>query len=126
MSSRNAPDIVERAALRVGHVPVDVLLARNEGALVPAAHRHDDIGALCQLLREELRHAPGEVDADLIHRLDHFGMDTVGGRRPRRLGLVSARGRPVEERRAHLRASSVVQADEQHPRHHGFGSGSSL
>src|SRR5919204_3059158 len=68
-------NLVERPALRVLEVPVDVALARDVRALVAAAHGHHDVGALGELARQLLRDAIGEVDAELAHDLDDLGMD---------------------------------------------------
>jgi len=42
-------------AARVRQFPVDVALAGDEGALVAASHRYDQVGLLSQLAGEELR-----------------------------------------------------------------------
>ena len=49
MEDRGCADLVDRPALRVGQVPVEVALAGDVGALVAAAHRHDDVGPLGEL-----------------------------------------------------------------------------
>ena len=46
---------VDRLALGVGQVPVEVALAGDVGAGVAAAHGHDDVGVFGELAREWLR-----------------------------------------------------------------------
>jgi hypothetical protein len=47
-------DLVDRPALGVGQVPVDVALARDERACVSAAHRDHDVCLLGEFARELL------------------------------------------------------------------------
>ena len=79
--------------------------------------RHEDhlgnVGLLGELVGQQLRNAIGEVDAELCHHLDDLGVHALGRCRPGREGEVAAAGRALEQRRAHLRAPGVVQADEQ-------------
>jgi hypothetical protein len=49
-----------------------------------------------------VRHAVGELDADLAHDLDHLGVDPFGRRRSRRSSCVPAVGGPREQRLRHL------------------------
>src|SRR2546422_1020010 len=73
------PHLFERAALRVGQVPVEVALARDVGALVAAAHRDHDIRRLRKVSGEHSRGVVGEIEAELPHRLHHLWMHTVRG-----------------------------------------------
>jgi hypothetical protein len=64
-----------------------------------------------------------EFDSDLPHDLHHFGMDALRGPRPRRASLVTP-GLLAEERLCDLRASCVLDANEEDVRY--FGTASSL
>ena len=108
MSSRIVSHLVERLAGGVGEVPVDVALAGDEGALVAAAHRDHDVGLCGELAGEQLRGAVGEVDAELAHHLDDFGVNVVGGGGAGRERLVAAAGGALEQRLAHLGAPGVL------------------
>src|SRR5262249_57142127 len=55
----------DRASLRVFQVPIDVALARDERALIAAAHRDHDVGVLGKLTREQSGAALVQVDAEL-------------------------------------------------------------
>jgi hypothetical protein len=76
-------DLLDRAALRVREVPVDVTDAGHVGALVAAAHRHHDVGPFGVLGAEQLRPASGEVDPQLeaLFRLRDPGLDEGLGSR---------------------------------------------
>jgi Co/Zn/Cd efflux system component len=110
-------DRLERLALGVGELPVEVALAGDVGTGIAAAHRHDHVGVLGQLARQALGRAVGQVDFQLAHDLDDLGMDALGRRRAGAQRTVPTRGGLLEQRGAHLRATRVVQADEQHRRH---------
>ena len=112
-------NLVDGAALGVLEVPVEVALAGDEGALVAAAHGDDDVGLLSQLASQELWPAIGQVDVELAHDLDNLGMHAVAGRGTSRQRLVSSVGGALEQGLAHLRAASVVEADEQNGAHRG-------
>jgi hypothetical protein len=64
-----------------------------------------------------------ELDSDLPHNLHYFRMDPLRGPRPRRASLVPC-GLLAEERLCDLRASRVLDADEEDVRY--FGTASSL
>ena len=64
-------------------------------------------------MREQVGNPVGEVDAELVHRLDHLGVDALAGVVPAERALVAALGGAFEERLAHLRAAGVVEADEE-------------
>lgn len=59
-----APDVVGTLAGGVLEFPVDVARAGDVGALVAAAHRHDDVGPLRERGRDFRRDAVGDVDVD--------------------------------------------------------------
>jgi hypothetical protein len=70
----DAADLLDVLALRVGDGPVLVALAREDGAGLAAAHRHDDVAALDDVRREHRR--PVVVGAQAA----------LGRGRPRRRG----------------------------------------
>ena len=107
-------DLVERPALRVREIPVDVALARDVRALVAAAHRHDHVGPF----------APARGSASAARGRRGRSRARASPRRPpgaraRRAcvpadaGRVAAAGGALEQRLAHLRAPGVMQADEE-------------
>ena len=107
-------DLVDRPALRIGQVPVDVALARDVRARVAAAHRHDDVGLLASSSVSRARDAVGEVDAELAPSTSTTsGWTRSPGVVPAEAASCAAAGGALEERLAHLRAAGVVQADEQ-------------
>jgi MFS family permease len=81
-------DLVKRAALGIGQVPVDVALAGDERARVAAAHRHDNIGLDGELGREPLRASVRQVDPELAHDLHDGWMHP-----PVRVGFATGRQR---------------------------------
>src|SRR6188472_276738 len=104
-------DLLDRAALRVLQLPVEVALAGDVGTLVAAAHCHHHVGPL-GVGRRQLARRPGrQLDSQLAHRLDHLGMNPLARFGPGGARLVVAGGGAFEERLAHLRAPGVVQAD---------------
>jgi hypothetical protein len=107
-------DVVERESGGIGQVPVEIALAGEDRARVPAAHRDDDVGCLHVPGRQRLGELRGDVQADLGHRLNDGRVQLAG-----RLG--AGRGHPdppgrllVQQRSSHLGAARVVGADEQH------------
>ena len=111
--------LVEREPLRIAQVPVDIALAGDVRARVAAAHRDHDVGPLRIGPIEQVRDAAGEIDADLTHHLHDLGMHALAGIAPRRARLVAAAGHELEQRRRHLRAARVVDADEEDATHAG-------
>src|SRR5439155_6705499 len=117
------PDLVadfahgsEALAGRVLELPVLVALARIDRAGVPAAHRDHGVGGPYDLVGQRLRKLLGEIDPDLGHRLDHRGVDPVGGLRAGGPNVHPPLGELIEQAGGHLAASRVVDADEQHLR----------
>src|SRR5207237_3593601 len=106
--------VFERHSDGIREVPVEILAAREHRADVTAAHRHDHVGPLDVSVGEALRLAPGEVDADLTHRVHHGGVELRT--RPRAGGACLAPEALVERLR-HLRASGVPDADEERAPH---------
>ena len=104
---------VDRLAGWVGQLPLDVALAGDERALIPAAHRDDDIGLLSQLRCEELRSAIAEFDVQFSHHFHNLGVDVLGRGRPCREHAMVAGGVAFEQCLAHLGASGVLPADKQ-------------
>src|SRR4051794_8281877 len=114
-------DLLDRAVLRVGQVPVlpELLPPGNGRTGVAAAHRDHRIGLRRQLARERLRLLGGDVEAELAQRRDDFRMRAAarhwlaaGGDR-----AVPAAGGALEQRLAHHAAAAVGLADEQHRGH---------
>ncbi len=62
---------------------------------------------------EQLRPAIGYVDAELAHDFYDLGMDVLGGCGAGGPGVVVPVGGALEQRLAHLRATGVMQTDEQ-------------
>ena len=88
---------LERLAGWILEAPVDVGLARQDGADVAAAHRDDDVRPGRVGLRLELARRPvGEVVADLGHRLDDLRVQRLLGAAPGRADLVP----PARSRKA--------------------------
>ncbi len=77
MSSRVARTSSSGRSLGSGSSQFDVALAGDDGALVPAAHRDDDVGSLGKLAGEGLWGAVREVDPQFAHHLDGGRMHTV-------------------------------------------------
>src|SRR5579862_1958408 len=107
---------------RVFELPIEVALAWNERAFVAAPHGDHQVRLLGEFAGQELRGAAGEVDVDLVHDIDHLGMNLRGRRRARRKGVVPAARGLVEQGAAHLRTARVLAADEEDGAHQGCGS----
>src|SRR5213076_2134922 len=101
--------LVARHGDGIGQVPVEVCLPREDRARIAAAHAHDDVGPPDVLFRDRLRVSIGEVDAELLHRLEDLWVQLLLGTRPRRAGLAAE---PLVERLRHLGASRIADADE--------------
>ena len=119
MSSRIARTSSSGSPFGSRQVPVDVALAGDVRARVAAAHRDHDVGPLCVGPIEQVRDAVGEIDAELTHHLDDLGVHALAGIAPGRARLVAAAGDELEQRRRHLRAAGVVDADEEDAAHAG-------
>jgi hypothetical protein len=115
--------LCERHARGILKLPVDIALSRDVRTLVPTAHRHDQVGPLGVGSLETMRLGVRELDSDLPHDLDHFRMNPLRGPRARRTCLVPS-GLLAEEALRDLRASRVLDADEEDVRY--FGTASSL
>src|SRR2546423_15080134 len=63
-------DLFDALAGGIRKHPVQVSLARIDGAGVAAAHRHDDVRRPHELVRQRLGELLAQVEADLTHRLD--------------------------------------------------------
>jgi hypothetical protein len=79
MSSRIARTASVGRPRGIGQVPVDVALAGDVRAGVSAPHRDDHVRLLCELAREQLGAAVGEVDTELAHDLHDLGVHALGG-----------------------------------------------
>ena len=117
-------DLVERAVLRVGEVPVDVALAGDDGQASPqpivtttSACSASSRVSRCGARRRGRCRARASTSTT-------SGCDAPSARprcRPKR--AVAAAGGALEQRRAHLRAPGVVPADEQRRGHGGLSAG---
>src|SRR5205085_863965 len=99
---------------RVVELPVEVLLAGDDRTGVAAPHRDHDVGLPDRVVGQELRPLGGEIDVELGHRRDDGRVERAGGRAPGGPDVDATRGVAVEQRRGHLRATGVVDADEEH------------
>ena len=98
-------------------VPVAVSLAGDVWAFVAAAHGDDKISVLCELRRQAGGGSVGEVDPELVHDLNNFGVDVISWGGAGREGVVSTLGGLLEKRLAHLGAPGVLAADEEDSAH---------
>src|SRR5207248_10372594 len=120
--ARDAPgDVIPQLARvgetepgRVGEVPLDVALPRDDRARVAAPHRHDEVGPFDVRALQAPGHATVEVDANLAHDVDDHGVHLVGGLGARGAGGPAA---ALVERLRDLRAARVLDADEEDVRH---------
>jgi hypothetical protein len=110
------PDHLHRLPAGVRQRPV---LARDwhGRALLAAAHRDQQLGALGELVGQLLRLGVGQVDADLGPRLHDLGVDMVGRSGAGRDRSQPGRGELVEERGRHLGPAGVADAGEDHRTH---------
>src|SRR5581483_9081439 len=106
-------DNLDGLAGGVGELPVLVALAGKDRAGVTTAHGDDDIAFLGGGVVELLGVFGSDVDADLPHRLDRNGVDLVGGLGAGGADLNAGAGEVTQPSGSHLRAASVVYADEQ-------------
>ena len=72
-------DRVDRLSGGVGQNPFLIAFTGKGRASVAAAHRHDDVGGLDDLVGPRLGELAGDVDADVGHRGDGGGVDLVAG-----------------------------------------------
>jgi hypothetical protein len=63
---------------RVVQLPVLVAFSRVDRAGISAAHGDHDIGGFDELVAERLGKLLADIDPDLLHRLDHAGVEPVG------------------------------------------------
>ena len=94
-------------------LPVEVALAREDGADVAAAHGDDDIAGLDGVSGEGLGFLVGEVDAFFAHGFDDDRVDGVGRGRSGGADFDGVVGEVGEVAGGHLGAAGVVDADEQ-------------
>src|SRR6187402_2734699 len=106
-------DALERLAVRVVELPVDVALPGDEGAGIAAAHRHHHVRPLGVGAVELARDAVGDVDAELAHHVDDLRVHALRGVRPRGARDVRADCGEVEEGACDLGAAGVLDADEE-------------
>jgi hypothetical protein len=97
--------------------PVVVAGARVAGAGIAATHRHDDVDDAQHVVGPRLRAFGADVDAGFEHHRDCDRVDAI-----RRLGTGGPRPRAavrevLEPAERHLRATGVVDAEEQHRLH---------
>lgn len=76
----NCAHPIQRQAFGIGDCPVEVPLARIDGARITATHRHHDIGGGDDIVGQRFGEVVAQVDPDLGHRLDHGGVDRMDRR----------------------------------------------
>ena len=72
-------DLLQRTALGIGQLPVDVALAGDERARVAAPHRDHHVGLRGQFSREALGASVSEIDPQFAHDLHDRRVHTAGG-----------------------------------------------
>ena len=70
------PDLLQRQFFRITERPIIPPQTGDVGTLIPAPHCDKKLCILCQLFREFLRLGIAQVDSDLLHDGQHFGVDT--------------------------------------------------
>lgn len=105
--------LIDGQTFRIGERPVVAAEPWNEGAFLAAAHGDQELGTLREFERQLLWLCVREIDADLVHDCQHFGVNTraglCSGRDSVRFGRI---GKVVEERCRHLGAASIMNAGE--------------
>jgi hypothetical protein len=102
-----------RLAVWVVELPVDVALARDVGAGIATAHRHDHVGPLRVSAAEPAGDAVRDIDVELAHHPYDLAVHPRGRVRARGARGVRAGRGAVEEGARDLRATGVLDADEQ-------------
>ena len=94
--------------------PVEVSLAREDGASIAAAHADNHIAGLDCPGRENLRFLVCEIDTVLAHGFNDSRVDGVGWGRAGGEDFDSISGEVRKVPGSHLGAASVVDTDKQH------------
>ncbi len=109
----NLPHTLKRQPFRVGKRPVVAAKSGNPGTLLAAPHGHEQTGIARQLFSEQLRLRLGQIESDLTHNLQDFGVNTrprlrSGGKGPRfpRIGEL------IEKGGRHLRPPGIVNTSK--------------
>lgn len=89
-------------ASRVGQVPVEVALARVDGAGIAASHRDDNVGCRDLFSDQALRDLPRNVEPQLGHRLDYGGVELACRLRSCRRNPNATASLMAEQRCGHL------------------------
>jgi hypothetical protein len=95
-------DLLEWLPGGIRELPVQVLPAGYDRALIAAPHRDDQVSLLGQLTGEELWPSVAQVEAELVHGLDHLRVNAFGRGGARGQDLVTALGSVLEQSLAHL------------------------
>jgi len=67
----DGPDLIDRAAGGVRQLPVEIALARVDGARVAAAHRDNDVGISRHVIGEALWGLACWIEASLLEQCHH-------------------------------------------------------
>jgi hypothetical protein len=107
------PDVRDGSPGRIRQLPVQVALAGYERALIPAAHRHDDVRRADVAIGPRARPGGADVDADLGHDGHGHRVDSVARAGAARANLDTIAAELTGEPGGHLRPARVVDAEEQ-------------
>lgn len=94
-------------------LPVFVVHAREVWALIATAHRDNNADGAHLFRVKDARLPASHVDAELAHRLHRHWVERVCGSTARRTHLDAVTREMLHEARRHLRAASIVNAEEQ-------------
>ncbi len=114
-------DFFGGASFGVGEGPVVAEEAGDVRAVVSAAHGDEEVGVLGEFGGELAGVGAGEVEADLLHDGEDFGVDAGAGVGSGGDGVSPGGvGELIEEGGGHLGAAGVVDAGEDHGVHGGL------
>jgi len=104
--------------LGVRKVPIDLAQAGNEGACLAASHSDEERCLAREVCCQVLRSHCVEVEANLLHDLYHFWVDSLtrlrpGGNCPGLAWITN----PIEPRCGHLRPPCIVHTCKQNGVH---------
>lgn len=104
--------LVERHRLRIGQVPGDVTLARDDRAGVVAGG-DDDVGPLDRVVVELVWDVIRGVDPDLAQHLEHLRVSVGARGATGRACLMAPFGLAAKQALGEQRAAGVPDADEE-------------